>query len=118
MNTKNGMLIPVCMLFACLVCVTCSRQQEYQLGIQVPVGNQHVSDETPYLISGVYEDSPAYKAGLRPDDIILQVDGVDLKGLRCDYIYQRLLLGKKGTDMSVVVDRKGQKLVFIVRRGG
>lgn len=96
----------------------CAKKDGYLLGIVVPVGNQKVSDDTPYLVSGVYEDSPAYRAGVRPDDIIIQIGGVDLKGLRCDYIYNNLLLGKKGTDVSLMIDRKGEKLVITVRRGG
>lgn len=116
---KNYRLLTTVLFFLiCLFLFSCSPKQEYMLGIQVPVGNQHVSDETPYLVSGVYEDSPAYKAGLRPDDIILQVDGVDVKGLKCDYIYNKLLLGKKGTDVNIVIDRKGEKMIFVVRRGG
>ena len=116
---KNNIVITTaCFFVICVLISSCSPKQEYQLGIQVPIGTQHVSEDTPYLVSGVYEDSPAYKAGLRPDDIIQQVDGMDLKGLRCDYVYNKLLLGKKGTDVTIVVDRKGEKMIFVVKRGG
>lgn len=105
-------------LIIVLLAAGCAKKPEYLLGIQVPVGEERVSDSMPYIVSGVYEDSPAYIAGLRPDDIITQIDGVDLKGLKNDYIYKKLLLGEKGTKVTLVVKRQDTSLIFVVKRGG
>ncbi len=96
----------------------CAKKPEYLLGIQVPVGDDRVSESMPYVVTGVYEDSPAYNAGIRPDDIITQVDGTDLIGLKNGYVYKKLLLGEKGTDVTIVVKRKEKTMVFVVKRGG
>jgi S1-C subfamily serine protease len=87
------------------------------LGIVVPVGQEHVGKDTPYVITGVYEDSPAHSAGLRPDDRIVRVNGREIEGLEYDYIYNSLLLGPAGTRVTLHIDRKGETLVVDVVRG-
>ena len=87
------------------------------LGIVVPVGQEHVGKEMPYVITGVYEDSPASRAGLRPDDRIVQINGKELDGLEYDHIYNNLLLGPAGTKVTLVVERKGETVVVDVVRG-
>jgi carboxyl-terminal processing protease len=82
------------------------------LGIEVPVGNGKVKPETPYLVVGVYEDSPAYKAGIRPDDVILQIDGTDIMGMEYERIYKNLLQGKAGSKVTFLIKRKNQSLVI------
>ncbi|HOT45623.1 MAG TPA: PDZ domain-containing protein [Spirochaetota bacterium] len=87
------------------------------LGIVVPVGQEKVRKDAPYVITGVYEGSPAYRAGLRPDDRIVQIDGKELDGLEYDHIYNTMLRGPAGTTVTIVVERKGETLVFDVVRG-
>ncbi len=91
--------------------------QKGLLGIVVPVGQEKVTKDAPYVITGVYEGSPAYRAGLRPDDRIVQIDGAELDGLGYDHIYNTMLRGPSGTKVTIVVDRKGQTMVFDVMRG-
>jgi len=117
MSGMIGRFLPFILVFM-IITGGCAKKDEYLLGVVVPVGSQKVSEETPYLVSGVFQDSPAYRAGIRPDDIIVQIGGVELKGLRCDYIYKNLVLGKKGTDVSFLIDRNGEKMLITVRRGG
>ncbi len=98
-----------------------------KLGIVVPVGEGKVKSESvtredgvvdgPYVISGVYEGSPAYEAGVRPDDVILQVNGVDIEGKNYNYVYNELLLGPPGTRVTLLIKRGDQTMVFDVVRG-
>ncbi len=91
--------------------------QQGLLGIVVPVGQEKVRKDAPYVITGVYEGSPAHRAGLRPDDRIIQVDKKELDGLAYDHIYSTMLLGPAGTTVTIVVEREGETLVFDVVRG-
>ncbi len=83
----------------------------------VPVGQEKVKRDAPYMVTGVYEGGPAYRAGLRPDDRIVQIDGAELDGLEYDHIYNTMLRGPAGTKVTIVVERKGETLVFDVVRG-
>jgi carboxyl-terminal processing protease len=91
--------------------------QKGLLGIVVPVGQEHVKKDAPYVITGVYEESTAYRAGIRPDDRIVQINGIEVEGLEYDYIYNNLLRGPAGTKVTIVIERKGETLVFDVMRG-
>jgi carboxyl-terminal processing protease len=82
------------------------------LGIEVPVGTGRVKKDAPYIVVGVYEESPAYKAGIRPDDIILQIDGIDILGMEHESIYKNLLQGKAGSKVSFLIKRKEQTLII------
>jgi len=104
---------------AVVLCASACKKDDEKglLGIVVPVGQEHVKKDSPYVITGVYEDSTAYRAGIRPDDRIVQIDGVDVKGLEYDYIYNNLLRGPAGTKVTIVVQRKRATMVFDVIRG-
>ena len=53
-----------------------------------------------------YEDMPALNAGLRAGDILLSIDGEDLKGLPVDEVSSRLR-GEPGTTLIVRAKREG-----------
>lgn len=53
-----------------------------------------------------YEGMPALNAGLRAGDILLSIDGEDLKGLPVDEVSSRLR-GEPGTTLTVRAKRKG-----------
>lgn len=53
-----------------------------------------------------YEGMPALNAGLRAGDILLAIDGDDLKGLSVDKVSDRLR-GEAGTTLTVRVKREG-----------
>ena len=53
-----------------------------------------------------YEDMPALSAGLRAGDILLSIDGEDLKGLPVDEVSSRLR-GEPGTTLTVRAKREG-----------
>ncbi len=57
-------------------------------------------DKTDYIrISEPYRDSPADRAGLRPGDLIVAIDGVSMKGIKVDTVSARM----KGVPGSMFV---------------
>ncbi|MCS7084527.1 MAG: S41 family peptidase [Bacteroidia bacterium] len=71
------------------------------------------------IISEVYENRPAYNAGLRAGDHIIKVDNEIIEGKNFDNIDVRnLVRGQAGTEVKLTVRRFGQDkpLVFTVKR--
>ena len=64
-------------------------------------GVVHVIVLTPF------EGTPAYKAGIKPGDMILSVDGKSVEGMDSTAVADRLK-GPKGTHVSVVMSREGK----------
>ncbi len=60
------------------------------------------------------KDSPAEKAGLRPNDQILQVDAEELDGLNLNEAVEQIR-GEKGSEVTLLVDRKGSSEPFEVQ---
>lgn len=65
------------------------------------------------VISEPFKDFPAYKAGLRAGDVILQVDGKDVKGKTTSEL-SKILKGNPGTDLTVKIQRPGTEDPFDV----
>jgi len=75
-----------------------------------------VSGEWLVVISPM-PDSPAEKAGLKPNDIFVAVDGVDMTGVTPPLV-QKKLLGPEGSQVSLSIKREGQDqlLEFVIQR--
>lgn len=86
------------------------------LGIVVPIGQGKVTKETPYLISGVYEGSPAHQAGILPGDIILEVDGASIDGMSHDEVYRNRLIGPPGSTVELTIRRGERTMRFRMTR--
>ena len=83
----------------------------YGVGMQVaPRGDQTI-------VVAPFVGSPAFKAGLRPGDVIYRVDGVPTTGLSTSEVAD-MLKGPKGTVVRVEVLREGQEepLKFSITR--
>ncbi len=67
------------------------------------------------IISEVYKDFPADKAGIKAGDLLKKVDGVSLKGLSTDKVSDRLK-GKPGTDIIITIERNGTDIDYQLKR--
>jgi carboxyl-terminal processing protease len=77
--------------------------QNYESEI-VGVGIQLRVEEAAFIVDSVIKDSPAEKAGLKPEDTLLAVDGTSVKGIAMDKLVE-MLRGEKGTKVTVSVQR-------------
>ena len=89
-----------------------------QRGSYSGVGMQVGSRNGKTIVIAPFEGSPAYKAGLRPGDVILEVNDKRTDGLSTSEIAE-LLKGPKGTHVQVVVARDGvdKPITFEITRG-
>ncbi|HXF51130.1 MAG TPA: S41 family peptidase [Dehalococcoidia bacterium] len=71
----------------------------------------------PNVITEVYQNSPAERAGVRPGDRVLSVDGVDLSTATRDAVVGALR-GPEGSEVTLVVRRPAtaETLTFRLRR--
>jgi len=77
--------------------------------LQESVAEAHELNEGVY-VTDVYSKSPAYQGGMRVADVIIQVDGVDIKNMA--EIYGILLgHGRKDTLVCKVIRTSGKKKV-------
>lgn len=87
-----------------------ARMREDQSGHYFGVGMTIVLRGDRVMVQMPFEGTPAYRAGLRPGDIIYSVDGVSALGLPMDKALDRvagMLKGPKGTAVHVAVLRTG-----------
>ena len=59
------------------------------------------------VISGVIENTPAEEAGLRADDIIYMVDGIEVAGMDITEVVS-LIKGEEGTQVVLTLVREGE----------
>ena len=91
--------------------------EEDTTGSFAGVGVQIRAITAGLLVSAVYRDGPADKAGLQPGDIVTSVDGVDVAGMNLTATIE-LVKGPEDTDVALMVVRDQQQPVeHIVRRG-
>lgn len=63
------------------------------------------------------EDSPAWKAGILPGDIVLEIDGVSTEGMKITECINRLT-GEEGTDVTIRVRHEtGEEAELTITRG-
>ncbi len=71
--------------------------------------------KTRLVIVSPIEGSPAAKAGIEPGDIIKRIDGAEVANLEFDDVVSRMQ-GPAGSEVVLVVDRRGRDLTFRIRR--
>jgi carboxyl-terminal processing protease len=101
---------------------TFAQKQEEQAGKYFGVGMGIVSQldrsgKLSSLIPSVVPGSPAFKAGVRPGDIIRKVNGKSTEGLDSSKV-ANLIRGPKGTAVRISVERQGydQPVEFSITR--
>ena len=77
------------------------------LGIEVGMEDGYVK-----IISPI-EDSPAYRAGLKPGDLITRLDSVPVKGLTLDEAVKKMR-GEPNTKITLTIARKNEDKPIIV----
>ncbi|HKO03241.1 MAG TPA: S41 family peptidase [Candidatus Acidoferrales bacterium] len=92
-------------------------QREDQLGKYYGVGMQVQPRDAHTVVVAPFVGSPAYRAGIRPNDIILKVDGKPCDGLTTPEVAD-LLKGPKGTVVHITIGREGNSapLEFTITR--
>ncbi|MDX9912916.1 MAG: S41 family peptidase [Phycisphaerales bacterium] len=76
------------------------------LGEYVGIGAQILIEDNYLKIVSPLEDSPAFAAGLMPDDRVIEIEGKSTFGLSTQECAD-LLTGKPGTPVSLLVERAG-----------
>lgn len=78
---------------------------------------RYIKAEDRVAISEPYEGTPAQRAGVRAGDVILTIDGKDVKGLPVDEVSDRLR-GEPGSSFELIVRRYGHQepIVFQIKR--
>ena len=79
------------------------------------IGSMVRSNGEYAVITEVYRNFPADKAGLIPGDIIKKVDGVSLNGIPTDRVSDRLK-GDPGTLIALTVERNGKETENSMKR--
>jgi carboxyl-terminal processing protease len=84
----------------------------YGVGMQIQP-QPDKNGTTKIVVLNPFEGTPSYKAGIRPGDVILSIDGKSTTGMDSTAVAS-LLKGPKGTHVSVTMDREGsaKPLVF------
>ena len=81
-------------------------------GIGIQIG---LKDGNLVVIAPI-EDSPAEKAGLLADDLILSIDGVSTKGITVDKAADKIR-GEEGTKVTLQIKRKnGEPKTYVITR--
>lgn len=79
------------------------------IGVQYYAGDLNV-------VTRVFKNSPAEKAGVKAGDILHQVDGVKIEGKTSEEI-QSLIMGESGTNVNVEFLRNQEIVKFDIKRG-
>ena len=70
------------------------------LGIEVGVEDGFIKVVSPI------EDTPAFRAGIKPGDLIIRIDETPVKGMSLNDAVKRMR-GKPGTNITLTISRKG-----------
>jgi len=73
-------------------------------GVGIEIG---MEKGRPVVISPI-EGTPAFKAGIKPGDVILEIDGEDTSNMSLMDVVQRIR-GKVGTKVQLTIHRKGME---------
>lgn len=73
--------------------------------------------ESTLKVNKVFKDSPAEKSNLKEGDLILKVDGKDIKDLELEQITEIIKTGKVGTTVKLDVKRDDKDIVVEFTRG-
>jgi len=84
-------------------------------GTYVGIGVQLEARNGEVVVAAPIDGSPAEKAGIRSDDVLVAVDGKSVKGDEISEIVQKVK-GPEGTSVEVTVRHEGRKREYHLRR--
>ena len=79
------------------------------IGVVISGGEEYTT------VIEVYDDAPAKKAGIQVGDMIIKVDGKDVKGVSNSDL-AKMVRGKKGTKVNITVKRNDEEISMDVKR--
>jgi carboxyl-terminal processing protease len=90
-----------------------ARMREDQHGRYYGVGMLIQQQNNKVYVVAPYEGTPSFRAGIRPGDVFVTIDGKSAEGMTSDVV-AKALKGPKGTHVQVSMEREGQPkpLVF------
>jgi carboxyl-terminal processing protease len=90
-----------------------ARMREDQRGHYYGVGMVIQQQGNKVFVITPYENTPSFRAGIRPGDVVSAIDGKSADGMTSDMV-AKALKGPKGTHVQVTMIREGQTkpLVF------
>ena len=71
------------------------------------------------IVHSIESNTPAQKAGLQPNDIILEVDGTNLYDGQQLYLpddVADMIRGREGSEVAIMVERNGSRMKFVLKR--
>jgi carboxyl-terminal processing protease len=77
------------------------------LGIEVGMEDGFVKVVSPI------EDTPAYRAGIKPGDLIVKIDDTPVKGMTLSDAVKRMR-GKPGSQITLTISRRGEAQAIVV----
>ncbi len=90
--------------------------RELQVGTQGQFGGLGIEvgmeDGFVRVISPI-EDTPAFRAGIKPGDLIIKLDDTSVKGMSLNDAVKRMR-GKAGTQITLTISRKGEAQPIVV----
>src|SRR5678816_2860666 len=90
--------------------------KELQVGTQGQFGGLGIEvgmeDGFVKVISPI-EDTPAFKAGIKPNDLIIKLDDTPVKGMTLNDAVKRMR-GKPNTSITLTISRKGESAPIVV----
>jgi carboxyl-terminal processing protease len=81
------------------------------------VGIQIAKDEETdrLIVISPIEDTPAFEAGILAQDIIVEIDGTDTKGMDVNDAV-KLIRGERGSQVTLTIERKGKTSDYDITR--
>ncbi len=92
-------------------------KNQLENGVLTGLGMELGREQGGYIsVTGVYEDSPAFEAGIIEGDVITSVGGVSVLELGYEAALSQLKFGDEGTKQRFVVRRSGEETEYNLGR--
>ena len=82
-------------------------------GVGITIAKDEETDRL--VVISPIEDTPAFEAGILAQDLIVEIDGTDTKGMDVNDAV-KLIRGERGSQVTLTIDRNGQKQDYDIVR--